>query len=243
MRRGTGQGDLIWDLMEKDEQWELFVESLWRFQYTKKSCAPTDQIDSSLEGSQSLSDVLYEETQGITDFAVKVYMFAQERAIDSRKEVVTAPIIRSAAKDKLRIPREVLQALKTKDKRVLEQYEDLYYEAFKSYLYQQSETVKVTGKVNSAPEIKVLLEQPSSTADIQADPIVSEKVNEVPRENRDSSKSTHKSNHKKPPTAVPAKGELPEIVAKVKAEGRMTVYEGLKHQGHIRSADEFLVDE
>ena len=115
MRRGTGQGDLIWDRMAQDDQWQLFVESLWRFQYTRKKCT--------LDQDQSLSSVLYEETQGITDFAIKVYMFAQERAIDSKKEAVTASIIRSSAKDYLRIPRAVLIALKNGDKQALVQYE------------------------------------------------------------------------------------------------------------------------
>src|SRR2546421_3633152 len=130
LRRGTGQGDLIWDQMANDDQWTLFAESLWRFQYTKKKCNPKDKAYRNQKNSPSLMDVLYDETQGITDFAVKVYMFAQERAIDSGQEVVTGAIIRSVAKDKLGMPREVLHALKTKDKRVLEQYEDLYSKRF-----------------------------------------------------------------------------------------------------------------
>jgi hypothetical protein len=104
MRRGTGQGDLIWDRMEEDEQWLLFVESLWRFQYTRKR--------RTLKDDPSLSGVLYDESQGITDFAVKLYLFAQERAIESGKEEVTGAIIRSAAKDKLRLPQGVLDALR-----------------------------------------------------------------------------------------------------------------------------------
>src|SRR5262249_41771200 len=69
MRRGTGQGDLIWDRMARDEQWQFFVESLWRLQYTQQVCR--------LEEDPSLVDVLYDETQGITDLAVKAYLFAQ----------------------------------------------------------------------------------------------------------------------------------------------------------------------
>jgi len=91
MRRGTGQGDLIWDRMANDSQWQLFTESLWRYQYTKKKCPLTKE----------LSDVLYEETQGITDFAIKVYMFSQARAIESSQENITSSVIRSAAKDNL----------------------------------------------------------------------------------------------------------------------------------------------
>jgi hypothetical protein len=106
LRRGTGQGDLIWDRMQKDGQWELFVKSLFRAQYTRKAFSgddiadppPTDPIKKQPAQPQRLSDVLYEESQGITDLAVKIYMFAQERAIDTGKEIVTASIIRSVVR-------------------------------------------------------------------------------------------------------------------------------------------------
>lgn len=91
MRRGTGQGDLVWDRMKLDKEWKLFVKALWHFQYTRKVC--------SLEDNPELTKVLYEETQGITDLAVKAYMLAQERAIEIREELVDASIIRSVCRD------------------------------------------------------------------------------------------------------------------------------------------------
>lgn len=236
IRRGTGQGDLIWDLMEKDDQWELFVESLWRFQYTKKK-RPASYINKSSKNSSTLSDVLYEETQGITDFAVKVYMFAQERAIDSGQEIVTAAIIRSAAKDKLRIPREVLQALKTMDKRVLERYEDLYYKLFKSYLYQQPEDVQATGKINSAPEIKILHESPSP-AEQPASAVAEDKK---PASLNGRKKPFGKI--KKGPPRPYISGELPEIVAALETGDGTDAYDALKQAGHIRSPDEYLTSQ
>jgi hypothetical protein len=225
MRRGTGQGDLIWDLMEKDEQWELFVESLWRFQYTNKRCKSTDAVNKSSTDSTTLGAVLYEETQGITDFAVKVYMFAQERAIDSGKETITASIIRSAAKDKLRIPRAVLQALKTKDNRVLGQYEDLYYKAFKSYLYQQPEDVKVTGKVNAAPEIEVLLETPLNVATEQTDLLSSKDQHKANASSNSSLRNSISEKKKSKCRPTSTKGQLPKIVTEIKGDSEITAYE------------------
>lgn len=238
MRRGTGQGDFIWDLMQKDEQWNLFVESLWRFQYTKKRCTPFDKINKSSAASPTLSDVLYEETQGITDFAVKCYMFAQERAIDSEKEAVTAAIIRSAANDKLRIPREVLQALKSKDKRVLERYEDLYHVAFKSYLHQQPEAPQLPVEADSALEIK------SSEGSSSGDSL---KLSEAVLASRDGTQLSKKGTLPKIPSSKrnraspssPEKGALPQIVAPVKSGDEFAAYEALKQQKHIRSTDEF----
>jgi len=71
MRRGTGVGDLVWHPMLEDETWQFFLESLWRYQYVRSPSELTPQ----------LSHTLYYETQGITDFATKVYMLAQIRAI------------------------------------------------------------------------------------------------------------------------------------------------------------------
>ncbi|HEV7378055.1 MAG TPA: ATP-binding protein [Pyrinomonadaceae bacterium] len=238
MRRGTGQGDLIWDRMAQDEQWQLFVESLWRFQYTKKKCT--------LDQNQSLSSVLYEETQGITDFAVKVYMFAQERAIDSKKENITASIIRSASKDYLRIPRTVLVALKNGDKRVLEQYEDLYHQALHTYVQQHSEHLSVKGKLASSLEITPRQKCVSQSNTEEHDRPTPLKIKE------DTIKGTMP-NSTKPEThevAIPTKanpvatkGELPQIIVSIKTTDSQLAYEALRAAGHIRHSNEYLNDE
>jgi AAA domain len=121
VRRGTGQGDLVWDRMEESDWidtqsengtqpqigvWQLLLEELWTYQYTRVRCPLTKE----------LSHVLYEETQGITDFAAKVYMLAQIRAIVTARtpdeEVITPDIIRSVARDSLKQAQPVLAALR-----------------------------------------------------------------------------------------------------------------------------------
>jgi hypothetical protein len=106
-RRGTGQGDLIWDRMRRDTdagdaEWRLFCDSLWRYQYVKHPSPLTPK----------LYDVLYEESQGITDVVVKLYMLAQHRAIQTGTERVTGGLIRSVAQDSLRVISRVLEALR-----------------------------------------------------------------------------------------------------------------------------------
>ncbi len=156
MRRGSGQGDLIWDRMARDEQWQLFVESLWRLQYTQQVCR--------LEDDPSLADALYDETQGITDLAVKAYMFAQERAISSGREKITASVIRSAAPDKLGIPRAVLDAFKTNDRRVLEQYEDVYPSQIKQCLSEASQAPDAVGHITTDVIYKSQTDAPPAAA-------------------------------------------------------------------------------
>src|SRR5215204_6176145 len=105
--------------MKNNKEWKLFVKALWRFQYTKVVCL--------LKDNPELIKVLYEETQGITDLAVKAYMLAQERAIEiGKEELITASIIRSVCKDKFRMLRPALDALKAKTKNALARFEDAY---------------------------------------------------------------------------------------------------------------------
>lgn len=116
MRRGTGQGDVVWHRMDNDDQWDLFVRTMWKYQYTHKK----------VELTNKLKNALYEESQGITDFAVKLFYFAQKRAIESKTEKITVGIIRSVAKEKLNMPRTILNALKAGDMEVLIRFEDVY---------------------------------------------------------------------------------------------------------------------
>jgi hypothetical protein len=155
MRRGTGQGDMIWDRMEDDAQWASFVKSLWRYQYVRKDSSPEDR---GIDG-KTLSEVLYDESQGIVDFAIKLFAFAQERAIETGHERIDAGLIRKIAKDKLKIPRQLLHALRTKNMGILEKFEDIYPAAMKDYLSVQNAEPELSGKLKSSPEINALLDE------------------------------------------------------------------------------------
>jgi hypothetical protein len=171
IRRGTGQGDLVWDRMEEgtwaakkeegDEPeaeedkpgvWQLFLESLWTYQYVRNECPLTE----------GLSHVLYEETQGITDFAAKVYMLAQVRAIVTGEEAVTADIIRSVARDSLRQAQKVLDALRRGDLNSLTDIEDVHPVRIDHYIKQAQKQLPETkgaaeaeAAAEARPEISV----------------------------------------------------------------------------------------
>jgi hypothetical protein len=237
MRRGTGQGDLIWDRMANDEQWKLFVESLWRFQYTKKESPLTPE----------LSDVLYEETQGITDFAIKVYMFAQERAIDSGKEMITSSIIRSAAKDKLCIPRAILNALKAGNKTVLEQFEDVYPRTLKDCLAESPNSYQIIGKIEAAPEIQVITSSYSQSPDAKQFR-ESQLIQGSSKENSTNHAQKENTGNRTPrrrrtKESLPVKGELPSVIAALESKDAMAAYDALKRAGHIRCSNEFLPEQ
>lgn len=75
-RRSSGQGDMVWQQMKQDDDWEVLITSMWDYQWTKQYT----------ELTKELLNTIYEESQGIVDVAVKLYLLAQARAIESGLE-------------------------------------------------------------------------------------------------------------------------------------------------------------
>lgn len=193
-RRGTGQGDLIWDRMAFDDQWEAFVNSLWKYQCTRRKVTEKQKAE--------LSKVLYEETQGITDLAVKAFIFAQQRAIEAKEkeenkekeEKLTPGIIRSVVNDKFKLLLPALEALRTLDKRALDIYEDLYPK-FKSEYFAGNTAVE--GAAAMQPEIKNSMNRTDQTT-----------AYEVLPDAGDNSKEQNSKNEETHLSALPAAGNL-----------------------------------
>jgi len=101
-RRTSGHGSNNWDRMVQDDEWQYFLEGLWPYQYTKHKVPLT----------QKFSDVMYDQTQGIADLVIKLFILSQIRAIESNQEKITPAIIRSAAKDGFELARPVLNVLR-----------------------------------------------------------------------------------------------------------------------------------
>ena len=104
-RRGSGQGDLIWDRMKNDESWDIMLRSMWKYQWTKVKCQLTDEI----------KDALYDETQGIIDLAVKLYGISQLKAIFDGSETITVQSIHESAKENLKLVQPMIAALRSGD--------------------------------------------------------------------------------------------------------------------------------
>lgn len=120
-RRGTGEGDLTWGrMMESDEEWKLFTKALWRYQYVKTP----------VERTPELQHVLYEESQGIADFAVKIFILAQVRSMLTKVETLDEEFLREAARKDLSMLQPLLEALRNGDEEALAQFEDVTYKDF-----------------------------------------------------------------------------------------------------------------
>lgn len=135
-RRGSGlSGDMVCDRLKNDEEWDLLINSVWYYQWTRKETPLTKEI----------SNILYEETQGIPDLVKKVCATSQAEAINSGKEEVTPKIIRKVAKEKFKLVRPMLNALKTNNLREIAKFDDINLMEidFKDTLTRTKESIKL----------------------------------------------------------------------------------------------------
>lgn len=139
-RRGSGQqGDVIWERIDKNIKWDLLIHGMWNFQWTKQVAALTDEINGAL----------YEESQGIVDIAVKLYAMSQIHAIATRKEIITAEIIRKVAKQNLKLVRPMLLALKSGNIKEINKYGDISPIDIDAFCEEQLRSITLNDKIEN----------------------------------------------------------------------------------------------
>ena len=114
-RRLTGSKEILWNTMTNDETFHLFLNGIWRYQWLRNYTPLSDELVS----------VMFEETQGISDLVIKLYLYAQQFSIERGLEVITPEIIRRVAKENFRLMKPMLDALKTNNPYKIAQFDDL----------------------------------------------------------------------------------------------------------------------
>jgi hypothetical protein len=141
-RRGSGQGDMVWQQLKKDDDWDVLIESMWKYQWTKKR----------VELTKELNDTLYEESQGIVDIAVKLFALSQGRAIETEEETITPAMIRKVAHDDLKLVQPMLKALKSGLLSEIEKYEDIMPIDIEEYLQYRLPKIDLKATIQKKKE-------------------------------------------------------------------------------------------
>lgn len=145
-RRGSsgGQGDMVLERLKKDTNWDLILEGMWDYQWVRKPTPIT----------QEFKDVLYDESGGITDIAIKLFVMAQVRAISSGKEVLTPSLIKKVAKENLQLIQPMISALRSGDIKAISRYEDITPIDVEGFINQEFATVSMNEKIKELQTAK-----------------------------------------------------------------------------------------
>jgi hypothetical protein len=118
-RRASGEGSIVWDKMAFDESWDDFLGELFQYQW----------LESYTELDEAFIHLLYDLSQGIPDIAVKLFCIAQARAIlladTPDEECLTIGLFNDVFEEEFSIVKPMLDALRTNDKRALENCKDI----------------------------------------------------------------------------------------------------------------------
>jgi AAA domain len=115
-RRATGLG--LSDFRQPkadDPAWALLVDAAWQYQWVHHAEPLTHELRS----------VLYDLTQGVTDFLIKLLVLAQRHAIHTGAERLTVKLLRTIADTRMQLLKPALGALRSGDVQRMAQFEDL----------------------------------------------------------------------------------------------------------------------
>jgi len=152
-RRSTGQGDLIMDRLMEGDEWDYFIENLWKYQWTSKQTALTTPIKKRM----------YELSQGIVDIAVKLYMLAQWEAMEDEEgnEKITAQLLKSVADRHMQLVQPLLKVLKRNDPNSYSSVDDLYpkWEELDQFMQKATEKINLQGQIRTRMIRDAMVEQ------------------------------------------------------------------------------------
>lgn len=251
-RRGSGQGDMIWERLNMDQNWDLLINAVWEYQWTEK------QIPLTLE----LVNSFYEESQGIIDIFIKLYAMAQIQAITDGTEHITSQSIKQVANRHLQLVKPFLTALKTNDVRKLASFGDLCtvdvnfidflererasvdlqmkIEALKRTQRKQEREVQLSVKEQAVLKL-IDLKMEAEIAQATVEKVMDENdgldVNEVVIKAIQIIAASDKREKKRRKAGAPVDNDLRDLVAEGRKENR-TAYKILKAKGFIKNYED-----
>ncbi|MEB2588935.1 AAA family ATPase [Bacillus cereus] len=141
-RRGSGQGDMVWQQIDNSEDWEVLISSVWDYQWTKEH----------IELNQDFINLIYEESQGIIDIAIKIFILAQGRAIETGIEKISLGLIKQVVKEDLKLVQPMLNALKSGIESEIAKYEDIIVLDLQEYMSNQHSILDMKARIQEKKE-------------------------------------------------------------------------------------------
>jgi len=177
-RRVTGFGSLLWDRVPNDNQWSALLKQLWKYQWLQRAEPLTEQLE----------QTMYELTQGVMDFVVKLFVLAQARAIVTKAERITSQLLIQVFNDEFKPVIPMLEALKSGNPSLIKEFDDLLMPEVENKLLEIVQDIeqqlpvtepKTKPTTDKAKTLLSLLQQMGIDEDI-AIPMVDNVLNKFP---------------------------------------------------------------
>ncbi|MCA1025044.1 AAA family ATPase [Cytobacillus kochii] len=144
-RRLTGNAEIIYNNMQYGNEFTLLLESVWKYQWTRNFVPYNEEF----------GKVIYEETQGISDLVIKLFVYSQQQAIENGKEELSIDLIKKVAKEKFRLLQPMLNAIRSGNPHKIAKYEDIRKIELEESDIRKSKELKKEEPVKKKKEDKV----------------------------------------------------------------------------------------
>lgn len=114
-RRLTGNAEIIYNNMDYGNQFVFLLESVWEYQWTEKF----------VPYSEEYGKLFYELTQGLSDLIIKLFVYAQQEAIEKGIEELSIDLIKKVARERFRLLEPMLESIRSKNPHRMAKYEDI----------------------------------------------------------------------------------------------------------------------
>jgi hypothetical protein len=230
-RRAVGPAPLYWTRMREDQEWLSFCEALWEMQYTDQHCPL----------STELSHLLYDASQGILDFAVKAFLFAQLRAIHNGLPMISAPVLTSVVYDHFKAAETILAIFRNQDPNEVSQIDDIMIDDVSIDFDEHSQQI-----INETVSYETKSE---NQIDFGADKGSSDRISKTKEKVQKPKKGTASNRHHKV-TKKKDQAKSKKAISELKSDDLRAIasgdtgdsnitYDALKSAGYIKSASEF----
>lgn len=131
-RRLTGNAEIIYNNMDNNSEFSFLLETIFEYQWTQHT----------VDYSDKFKDVFYEETQGISDLLIKLFMYSQQEAIRVGHEELSIKLVKKVARDKFKLLKPMLDAIRSGNPHKIAQFEDIRRLDMEQSIDTRSETPK-----------------------------------------------------------------------------------------------------
>lgn len=115
----------LWSRLERGIEWDRFLDTVWKYQWTK--------VPTPLPADSHLREAMYDESQGILDVVVKLYMRVQHRAmLHGGDEAIDAELVRQVAADEFKVIAPMISAMRSGEAALIAAFDDL--EPFRNHV-------------------------------------------------------------------------------------------------------------
>ncbi|MCS6105334.1 hypothetical protein DWV12_15675 [Clostridium botulinum] len=114
-RRVTGGCEIIWNNMQNDKEFRLFMKGIWKYQYLRNP----SKLD------EDMINLFYEKTQGISDLVIKLFINTQRVAIERNVEKITKELVEKVWDKEFKLLQPMISSIHSKNKSKMFKYEDI----------------------------------------------------------------------------------------------------------------------